>query len=312
MKLVTFRRHRQPTVGALVGDRVADLVAAAQAAATPPLPHDMVALLETGAKGLRAARAAARFAEQHPTAGLLRPARRVRLEAPVPSPRKLFALAGNYAAHNIESGRRARAKRDMAPRVFMKPPSTTVNRPGGPIVLTRYARWVDWEVELAIVIGRKAKDIEAKAARRHIAGYTIVNDISERDFRVQPRRTTEDFDRYFDWLNGKWPDGFAPMGPCIATADELPDPANLAIRLAVNGHTMQDANTRDMIYSCEEIVAFISRFVTLEPGDVIATGTPEGIGKARGLKLKPGDLVRAEIDGIGILENPVVADKKPT
>jgi 2-keto-4-pentenoate hydratase/2-oxohepta-3-ene-1,7-dioic acid hydratase in catechol pathway len=271
----------------------------------------MIALLEMGSKGLRAARAAARYASRNPRRGLLLPLSKVRLEAPIPCPRKLLALAGNYAQHNIESGRRARARRDMTPRVFMKPPSTTVNRPGGPIVLSRYARWIDWEVELAIVIGRKAKDVDAQQAARCIAGYTIVNDVSERDFCVQKRRTTEDFDRYFDWLNGKWLDGFAPMGPCLVTADEIPDPHGLTIQLAVNGKTMQHDNTSSMIYFCPEVVAFISRFVTLEPGDIIATGTPAGIGKAQGIKLKPGDIIRAEIERIGVLENVVVRGKRP-
>jgi 2-keto-4-pentenoate hydratase/2-oxohepta-3-ene-1,7-dioic acid hydratase in catechol pathway len=311
MKLVSFRRGKQTTIGALLGDRVLDLVPASLCAGADPLPPDMVAFLEMGPRGLRAAQRAIEWSRTAPLGRkLTHPLRRVRLEAPVPCPRKLLALAGNYAEHNIESGRRARAKRDMTPRVFLKPPSTTVNRPGGPIVLGRYARWIDWEVELGIVLGRRARYVDAQTARRCIAGYTIVNDISERDFCVQKRRTTEDFDRYFDWLNGKWLDGFAPMGPCLVTADEIPDPENLRIRLALNGQTMQDDRTSSMIYSCPEIVAFISRFVTLEPGDVIATGTPAGIGKAQGIKLKAGDVLRAEIEGIGVLENPVVRETR--
>jgi 2-keto-4-pentenoate hydratase/2-oxohepta-3-ene-1,7-dioic acid hydratase in catechol pathway len=127
---------------------------------------------------------------------------------------------------------------------------------------------------------------------------------------VQRRTKTEDFDGFFDWLNGKWPDGFAPMGPCITTADEIGDPMHLAIRLDVNGKTMQDGNTSGMIYSCDEVVAYISRFVTLEPGDVIAMGTPAGIGKVRGIKLKHGDVMKAEIEKIGVLENRVVAERR--
>ena len=306
MRLVTFRKGRENHVGALIGDSVADAVAASRLLGGPDLPCDMVALLEMGAKGLRAVAAAARFAAENPKRGLLVPLKAIRLEAPIPCPRKLLALAGNYSSHLQEEGRHARSKREQTPRVFMKPPSTTVNRPGGDIVLTRYAHWVDWEVELGIVIGRRARDISPSEARRCIAGYTIVNDISEREFRVQKRTKTEDFDKFFDWLNGKWPDGFAPMGPCLVTADEIPDPHDLAIRLAVNGKLMQDANTSGMVYSCDEVVAFISRWVTLEPGDVIATGTPAGIGKVRGIKLKAGDVVRAEIEKIGVLENKVV------
>ena len=303
MKLVSFRKAGEVRIGSLVGNKIADLRAASLARGGPELPGDMVRFLELGSRGLRAARAAERFAATHPE--FLLPKGRVRLEAPVPCPRKLLALAGNYTSHLEEEGRRARTKREQNPRVFMKPPSTTVNRPGGIIPLTRYSRWVDWEVELGVVIGRKAKDISPREARRHIVGYTIVNDISEREFRVRRRTTTEDFDRFFDWLNGKWPDGFAPMGPCIATADEIADPMDLRIRLEVNGVTMQDATTGGMVFSCDEIVAYISRWVTLEPGDVIATGTPAGIGKVRGIKLKDGDVVRAEIEGIGVLVNKV-------
>jgi len=308
MRLVTFRKGDRNHIGAIVGDSVADVVAASRACGGPNLPADMIALLEMGAKGLRAAKAAARFAKQNPKRGLLVPIGLVRLEAPVPCPRKLLALAGNYSSHLKEEGRNARAKREQTPRVFMKPPSTTVNRPGGDIPITLYSHWVDWEVELGIVIGRKAKNVTAKDAPRHIAGYTIVNDVSERDFCVQKRTKTEDFDKFFDWLNGKWPDGFAPMGPCITTADEIGDPMNLGICLSVNGHVMQDANTSGMIYDCAEVVAYISRWVTLEPGDVIATGTPAGIGKVRGIKLKAGDVVRCEIEKIGVLENAVVKE----
>ncbi|HRT93770.1 MAG TPA: fumarylacetoacetate hydrolase family protein [Planctomycetota bacterium] len=306
MRLVTFRKGKANHLGAIVGDSVADIVAASRASGGPALPADMIALLDMGAKGLRAAKAAARFALKNSKRGLLVPLELVRLEAPVPCPRKLLALAGNYSSHLKEEGKNARAKREQTPRVFMKPPSTTVNRPGGPIPITRYSHFVDWEVELGIVIGRKARDVSAKDASRHIAGYTIVNDISEREFCVQKRTKTEDFDKFFDWLNGKWPDGFAPMGPCITTPDEIGDPMNLAIRLSVNGTVMQDANTSGMIYNCAEIVSFISRWVTLEPGDIIATGTPAGIGKVRGIRLRPGDLVRCEIEKIGVLENRVV------
>lgn len=308
MRLVTFRKGKANHIGALVGESIADIVAASRASGGPVLPSDMIALLEMGSKGLRAAKAAARFAQKNPKRGLLVPLSLVKLEAPIPCPRKLLLLAGNYTSHLQEEGRRARAKREQTPRVFMKPPSTTVTRPGGPIPITRYSHWVDWEVELGIVIGRKAKDVAVADAPRYIAGYTIVNDVSERDFCVQEREKTEDWDKFFDWLNGKWCDGFAPMGPCITTADEIGDPMNLGIRLSVNGEVMQDANTSGMIYDCAEIVSFISRWVTLEPGDVIATGTPAGIGKVRGIKLKPGDVVRCEIEKIGVLENTVTRD----
>ena len=310
MRLVTFSKRREMRIGVVVGDRVVDLAASAEAAGKTPLPTDMLAFLEMGAKGMRAARAVARLAKKQPDAVASQPLKRTRLEAPVPCPRKLLALAGNYHSHLRESGRNARAKREQTPRVFMKPPSTAVNRPGGDIVLSRYARFIDWEVELAIVIGRKAKYVTAKDAPRYIAGYTIVNDVSERDFKVRSRTKTEDFDRFFDWLNGKWPDGFAPIGPCIVTPDELPDPLGMHIMLDVNGKVMQASTVDQLTFSCAEVVAYISRWMTLEPGDVIATGTPSGIGKIRGIKLKHGDVVRCEIGGIGVLVNKVVREKR--
>ncbi|MFW6163094.1 MAG: fumarylacetoacetate hydrolase family protein [Planctomycetota bacterium] len=309
MRLVTFLRDDAMRLGAMAGDHVVDLAEASKATGNPPLATDMIALLETGAEGLRVAEAALRAAEQAPSDAFVYPVREVELQAPVPCPRKLLLLAGNYSSHLEEEGRAAREKAEQTPRVFMKPPSTTVNRPGGDIVLSPYAQWVDWEVELACVVGRAAKYVSAEEAQRHIAGYTIVNDVSEREFKVADRTKTEDFDRFFDWLNGKWPDGFAPMGPCLVTPDELPEDLDLGISLTVNGETMQDGRTSQLTYTCPEIIAYISRWVTLEPGDVIATGTPAGIGKVRGLRLHPGDVVRCTIEGIGTLENRVVREK---
>lgn len=310
MRLVTFRKRRESRIGAILGPHVIDLAATSAALGNAPLPTDMLDFLELGTRGMSIARATLRFAHANPAKATRQPLARTRLEAPVPAPRKLFALARNYASHIVEEGERLRAKAEQSPRVFMKPPSTTVNRPGGDIVLTRYARWVDWEVELGVVIGRKATDVAIADAPRHIAGYTIVNDISERDFHVWPRTVTHEWDHFFDWLNGKWCDGFAPMGPCITTPDELPSPLDLRITLAVNGKPMQDANVSQLTFGPAELVAIISRTVTLEPGDVIATGTPAGIGHSSGLKLKAGDTMTAEIEGIGILENTVVRPKK--
>jgi len=309
MRLVTFRHDRETRIGAIVGEQVVDLFSASLAAGQMPLSSDMTGLLEMGASGLRTARATIRFAVERPRPAYLLPLRKVRLEAPVPCPRKFFALAGNYSSHLQEEGRRVRAKQEQTPRVFMKPPSTTANRPCGPIVLYRQAHWIDWEVELGVVIGRRAKYVAPEQAPKFIAGYTVVNDVSEREFKIQDRTRTEGFDEFFDWLNGKWPDGFAPMGPCLTTADEIPDPQNLDIQLAVNGKTMQHSNTGAMTYTCADIVSYISQSVTLEPGDIIAMGTPAGIGKLQGIRLKEGDVVRCEIERIGVLENKVVAEK---
>jgi len=307
MRLVTYRCHRTTRTGAIVGSQILDLHHATRHA-TNPLPTDMLALLARGPRALAAARSAVRAAARHPADAPLRPLARTTLDAPIPNPAKLFALARNYPSHIAEEGERRRLKREMAPRVFIKP-STTVNRPGGPIVLGRHAHWVDWEVELAVVIGRTAKYVALRDAPAHIAGYALVNDISERQHRIRPRLKDEHFDAFFDWLNGKWPDGFAPLGPALVTPDELPSPPHVEIRCYVNGSLMQRADTGEMIYSCPELVSYISQYVTLQPGDIIATGTPAGIGKTQGLKLRPGDVVRCEADELGILENRVVRDK---
>jgi len=305
MRLVTYRKAGASRIGALVGKHVVDLTEASAASGAPIIPPCMVGFLEMGAKGLRAAEKAIRYAENH--AEFLAPFRPSSLLAPVPRPRKLLALAGNYAEHIKESYGKARAKKEMTPRVFMKPPSTTVNRPGGNVPMFKKLRFLDWEVELAIVIGRKAKYVSAKDAPKYIAGYTIVNDITERSFKIRNRTKEEPIDGFFDWLNGKWGDGFAPMGPCIVTSDEIGDPQKLDLSLTVNGKTMQDSNTSKMLYSCAELVSYISQWVTLEPGDVIATGTPHGIGKPQGIRLRAGDVVEATIQHIGTLKNKITA-----
>ena len=310
MRLVTYTKNRQARTGAILGSHIIDLAQTSAAMGKPPLPTDMLSLLTLGPRALATARATLRFAEANPAKATRHPLARTRLLAPVPNPHKLLALARNYASHVVEEGERLRAKSEQSPRVFMKPPSTTINHPGAPVTLSPYARWVDWEVELAIVIGRRATNVSIADAPRYIVGYTIVNDISERDFQVWPRTVTQEWDKFFDWLNGKWADGFAPMGPCITTADELSDPLDLRITLAVNGKTRQDANVNQLTFGPAELVAIISRTLTLEPGDVIATGTPSGIGHSSGLKLKSGDTMTAEIEGIGILENTVVRPNK--
>jgi 2-keto-4-pentenoate hydratase/2-oxohepta-3-ene-1,7-dioic acid hydratase in catechol pathway len=230
------------------------------------------------------------------------------LAAPVPCPKKLLCLAGNYAEHIREGGGDAPEKRSTTPRFFMKPPSTTVIATGEPIVIPRYAGWIDWEGELAVVIGKRGKYLTPDDARGIIAGYTILNDVSERNLLLDKERAPRDGDRWFDWLNGKWLDTFAPMGPWLVTADELPNPDDLQLTLRVNGVQKQSARTSEMIFTCAELVAWISRYITLEPGDVISTGTPSGVGKARGERLKPGDVVDVEIEGIGLLSNPVISE----
>ncbi|MEN6532515.1 MAG: fumarylacetoacetate hydrolase family protein [Bryobacteraceae bacterium] len=230
----------------------------------------------------------------------------LRLDAPIRDVGKLLALACNYRKHIVECGFEDPAKESvLTPQVFWKP-SSTINAPGGVIPIRPNNIFVDWEIELAVVIGQRAKNVRAADAMSCVFGYTIINDISERRFNTGiEHRAMRDFDPFFDWLAGKWFDGFSPLGPEIVTADEVPDPHCLDIRLWLNDELMQDSNTSFMIFRIPETIEFISSLVTLEPGDIIATGTPEGTGMARGIQLKPGDRLRGEIEGLGTLENTV-------
>ena len=242
-------------------------------------------------------------------AGPRRPYAGLRLDAPIRDCPKLLALAGNYRKHILEAGFADVAGEIITPQVFWKP-STTINAPGGAVPIRANNVFVDWEIELAVIVGRRAKDVSAARAMDAVFGYSIVNDISERKFNANiPGRKLREYDTFFDWLMGKWFDGYAPLGPEIVTRDEVADPHNLAIRLSLNGEVMQDGNTRQMIFGVPETIAYISRVVTLEPGDLIAMGTPEGIGMARGIRLQPGDRLRGEIEGLGALESVVVEEE---
>jgi 2,4-didehydro-3-deoxy-L-rhamnonate hydrolase len=229
----------------------------------------------------------------------------------VPNPRKVLCLAGNYQDHIEEGGRAKLQQQDVeTPRVFMKPPSTTVIGPDAPILIPPVARAIDWEGELAVVIGRRAKGVQAEQARRYVAGYTVMNDVSERQLRIRERTASRPRDEWFDWLNGKWLDTFAPQGPWLVTRDEIPDPQTLAISTYVNGERRQHSNTAQMLCPIDRIIEYISAIVTLEPGDLISTGTVAGVGAATGTFLRPGDQVEIEIAGIGVLRNRVAASRK--
>ena len=176
-------------------------------------------------------------------------------------------------------------------------------RPGGTVSLRTKNIFFDWEAELAVVIGKQARDVKAEDAMQYVFGYTIVNDLSERKYNADiEHRDKREFDPFFDWLMGKWFDGSAPLGPELVTADEIADPSNLDLRLWLNGELMQDSNTRNMIFHIPETIAALTAVMTLDPGDVIAMGTPEGVGIARGRALRAGDHLRAEIEGLGHLD----------
>ncbi len=234
----------------------------------------------------------------------------VELLVPIPRPNKLLLLAGNYNEHLTEGGGRGTERAETFPYVFTKPPTTTLNDPYKPVVIPKISpNNIDWELEQCVVIGRKARHVKEADALQYVAGYTVVNDISDRKFRPNPGRKERTNDKWFDWEHGKWHVTFCPCGPCIASADAIPDPQVLAMKLAVDGLVKQDSSTGKQIFPIAAVVAFISEIVTLEPGDLIATGTPGGVGSASGTFLRPGDKVEAWIERIGTLVSPIVAEK---
>ena len=233
----------------------------------------------------------------------------VRLLVPNPRPNKLLLLAGNYAKHIEECGGAAVERAETFPYVFMKPPSTTLNDPGAPVIIPRNSPdHIDWELELGVVIGRGGKDIAEADALDHVAGYTIFNDISNRGFRPNPDRKERPRDPHFDWLHGKWHDSSCPSGPCIVSSHTVTDPQKLAMQLRVNGEIKQDASTAQQIFPVAGVIEFISQIMTLEPGDMISTGTAAGVGHAAKTWLKPGDHIEATIESIGTLVSPVEAE----
>lgn len=233
----------------------------------------------------------------------------VQLLVPVPRPPKLFCLAGNYAAHVEEGGEKAVERQQTFPYVFMKPQTTTLTHPGQPVRLPAVSpSSIDYEIELAVVIGRRAKSVSEAEALDYVAGYTVVNDISNRVFRPNADRRKRDKDSFFDWLHGKWHDGFCPCGPCIVSKNAVADPQNLPMQLRVNDQLRQDASTAQQVFPVAAVIEFISSFVTLEPGDLISTGTPAGVGHPKGIYLQPGDRVEATIGSIGTLVTPFVAE----
>ena len=295
-------------MGAQIDDKILDLRATYEVAfpdcKNKRMLSNMMTYLNHGDTAFKAAQKAVEYAASSPDKAVWGEGT---LQAPVPCPPKLLLLAGNYAEHIREGGGEAPEKQTTTPRFFMKPSGITVTAHEQPIIIPKNAVWVDWEAEFGVVIGKRGKFISAADAYDYVAGYTIVNDVSERELRIEAERVERPMDDFFDWLNGKWIDTFAPMGPCMVTKDEIPDPNNLRITLRVNDVTKQDSNTGNMIFDSAELIEFISRYITLEPGDVISTGTPEGTGHALGERLQDGDIVEIEIDKIGLLRNPVKA-----
>jgi len=288
MRLVTFADGAEARVGVWRDREIIDLRAGWEKGEAPV---SLPALLAGGPAAMEHARA---VADNAPAAARRSPDA-VRLLAPLPRPPKLLCVGLNYRDHAEETGQ-------PLPKVpiFFTKAATSVVGPGAPIVLPVDSAQVDYEAEMAVVIGSRCRRVPAEKARGVVAGYTILNDVSARDWQF---RTSQ-------WFIGKTFDTFAPMGPAVVTADEVGDPHVLDISLRINGNEMQRSNTRHLIFGVPELVAELTRVMTLEPGDVIATGTPGGVGFTRKppVFLRPGDAVEITIAGLGALQNPVVAE----
>ena len=296
MKLVTFTvaDAEGDRIGLLDGEEVVDLTTAASRLDLP-FPASMLELIAAGdaeAKVTEVVDAAGDSAERLAlAAATLRP--------PIPRPGKIVGVGLNYVEHVDESSRTLDTDKDLPERpvLFDKPATAVVATEGEILHDGRLTAQLDWEVELAVVIGRAARGVDAADALDHVFGYSIINDVSARDQR-----------RSGQWFFSKGQDTYAPFGPVLVTASELGDPHDVNLRLRVNGDTKQDSNTRHMLFKIPQLIADISSGMTLEPGDVIATGSPAGVGAGMVPQqfLQPGDTVEAEVDGIGVLRNHVV------
>jgi len=299
MRYVTYSlpEDSQPRLGAIYADRIVDVEHALTSGWSGPPPRTLLDLIQTGPVAWR--RAADLLADGSGHDG--RPTKDVRYHAPIPRPRKnVFCLGLNYASHAQESSR-ARERTFKIPEVpifFSKTP-TTVNGPFDDVVWDSSAtEQVDYEAELGVIVGTPGKNIPRSHALDHVFGYTVINDVSARDLQM----------RHGQWFKGKCLDGFCPMGPVVVTSDEFGDPQAKRISLRVNGVVKQDASTADMIFPVDVTLESLSRGMTLEAGDIIATGTPAGVGLGRTPPeyLRDGDIVETEIEGIGTMRNRIV------
>jgi 2-keto-4-pentenoate hydratase/2-oxohepta-3-ene-1,7-dioic acid hydratase in catechol pathway len=280
MRLVTFQHNNHTHAGVLLGDRVASLAQAGF--------RSVLDIISGGPAALAQVKEEVSSAPTFPLA-------EVKLAAPMPRPPKIICIGLNYRDHAIES----KLEIPKIPVVFSKYPSVTIG-PGDSIVLPRNSEKPDYEAELAVVIGKSARHVAAENWSEYVFGYMCMNDVSARDFQMATSQ----------WMIGKTFDTFAPMGPYIATADEIADPHALNISLDINGEVLQNSNTKELIFRIPDLIAYLSSVFTLEPGDVISTGTPSGVGFSYNPPrwLKPGDHVTVKIEGLGELTNPCIAE----
>lgn len=302
MRLMTYRSDitAAARLGALVDQQVVDLARLAEEQGQY-LPDNMLDFIDLGPQGIRAATELLNIYQGLFPAGTAWPVQNVKILAPIPRPRKnIFGIGLNYVEHVAESSRTLDTSKDLPkePVIFSKPPTTVIG-PGDAIEHNaEITQQLDWEVELAVIIGTRAKGVTAKDALNYVFGYSLMIDMSARDCR-----------RAGQWIYSKGQDTYAPFGPCIVTADEIADPHTLDLSLKVNGVTKQSSNTRHMLFNVNALIEDISKGITLEPGDIIATGTPEGVGAGRSPQewVWPGDVIEAYVEGIGELRHPVVA-----
>jgi len=293
MRLVRYQtQDRRPRLGLLENGQIYDLEAMSGGRAAG---GDMRAFLSQGAEVIEQVASAAR-------AGQSVPEDSVSLLAPIANPGKLIAVAGGYYEHDGAEPLRP----DALPLLFAKM-TDDIKGPGDPITIWRISPGVIDEIEVAIVIGKEGKNIPREHAMEHVFGYTICNDVSGRELAVPPPgRRDQAMDGFIDWLNGKWLDGFAILGPAIVTADEAGDLGDVRIISRISGEVRVDGSTKNVNIAWDELISFASRLMTLRPGDIITTGMPHGIGEE--IMLKPGDTVEGEIERLGVLRNPAVAE----
>ena len=292
MKLVRYLHSNMESYGVLVDHGILCLLALPKALKSPP-PLTLEELIALGGRGIKAVERLMKISTQKEKRNAAISLDDVTLLAPIISPPKIVCLGLNYKDHAKEQGRDVPDE----PIIFMKP-RTAIIGPNQPIIRPKAVKQLDYEAELAIVIGEKGKNIPVSEAERYIFGYTAFNDISARDIQFKDKQ----------WTRGKSYDTFAPIGPCITTANQIQDPNNLYVRTRVNNELRQDSSTKNMVFNVYEIVHHLSHVMTLEPGDIIATGTPAGVGvfmKPKPKFLSPGDMVEVEIQNIGTLRNIV-------
>jgi 2-keto-4-pentenoate hydratase/2-oxohepta-3-ene-1,7-dioic acid hydratase in catechol pathway len=312
MRLARYLKDGSPRLALVVDERIHDLAIGANAndcftykpLVGPGETGDARALLQLGAEGLALLQGMADFVRDEPDYAKLAadegPVSEVRLLPPIGNPGKILCLARNYYEGRDQD---TLDKSVCTPRIFLKPSSALIATEDE-IRVPPLATVVCPEIELTLVIGKRGRDIPVKEADDYIAAYTILNDFSARKLNLPPERMGQPWDGFFDWLNGKWFDTFAVLGPWLTLKSEIDDPSNLDIHCTVAGNTWTAGNTRDMIFSPAETIAFISQITTLEPGDVIATGVP--VHEREQEPVKSGDVIEGEIEGLGVIRNRVV------